>query len=585
MRTAARRTWPLLLAALALAGAGTDAFAQRTRRPVARASALTACSGERVSAIEIRVHRPAAASAATEVWDKASEISRMHVNTTRERVVRSYLQMHEGQACIEIERRESERLLRAQPFIASAAIRVVPDSAGSVRLQVDVVDEVSFILGGSISRGTLSSLSVGSQNVQGRGLLTTLNLSRGFAYRTGVGLKVVQYGAFGRPDLVGLDVAREQHGDRLVFEVAEPFLTELQRSAFHLSAGSISDLTGLMPPSGDGMAIFTRRAFWDAGLVTRLGKPARGRTVGVVGALVMGEDIRTGSEVVIVSDSGLVPASDTVLPGRYPAYGVARVAAIAGVRHLRYLTVDGFDALYAEQDVGVGVQLGVLAGPSVWASRSQADMLMAADLYAGVGSAASFYAVHLLTEVRATQSSHHISGAVSSLRLSWYSHRGYLWTSIATIEGAALHDLSFPAQLSLRDADGGVRGFGDAAASGGQRLVARVEQRLRLPPITRRAALAVAMFADAGRIWAGDAPYAAGTPVRASLGLSLLGAYPSAGKRTLRVDFAVPLNPAPGDPKFEVRLSSADRTRGIWREPRDVTRVRTGAMPATLLKW
>ena len=113
----------------------------------------------------------------------------------------------------------------------------------------------------------------------------------------------------------------------------------------------------------------------------------------------------------------------------------------------------------------------------------------------------------------------------------------------------------------------------------------RVEQRLRLPPLTPRAALAVAMFADAGKIWPGDAPYAVGTPVRAALGLSLLGAYPSGGKRTLRLDLAVPLNPARGESRFEVRLSSSDRTRGIWREPRDVAGLRTGAMPATLLKW
>jgi len=83
----------------------------------------------------------------------------------------------------------------------------------------------------------------------------------------------------------------------------------------------------------------------------------------------------------------------------------------------------------------------------------------------------------------------------------------------------------------------------------------------------------------------GDAPYGTSTPVRAALGLSLLGAYPSGGKRTYRIDLAVPLNPAPGASKFEVRLSSVDRTRGIWREPRDVASLRTGAMPATLLKW
>ncbi|MHB1313476.1 MAG: hypothetical protein ACYC3L_15775, partial [Gemmatimonadaceae bacterium] len=96
MRLSSCRLTPCLLAALVLAAASTTASAQRGRRPVARASALTGCSGEMVTAIEIRAHRPSAASAATEVWDKASEISGMHFATTRAHVVRSYLQVHEG---------------------------------------------------------------------------------------------------------------------------------------------------------------------------------------------------------------------------------------------------------------------------------------------------------------------------------------------------------------------------------------------------------------------------------------------------------------------------------------------------------
>ena len=54
-------------------------------------------------------------------------------------------------------------------------------------------------------------------------------MTRGFAYRTGYEFRATQFGAFGRPDFVAFDAERQQHGDRLNFEVAEPFLTDLQR--------------------------------------------------------------------------------------------------------------------------------------------------------------------------------------------------------------------------------------------------------------------------------------------------------------------------------------------------------------------
>lgn len=568
-----------------LLGAAPTAAQQPSRATSVRNGALAACKGETVTAIDIRAHAPSSESAAADVWDKATEVTGARHVPTRASIVRAYLHVAKGRACTELDRVESERLLRAQPFIASAAIRVLSDGAGRVRLQVDVVDEFPLVVAGSVSRGTLSSLLVGTQNLDGRGLFTSLSFSRGFAYRTGFGVHVVQYGAFGRPDFLSFDAERGQHGDRLVVELAEPFLTVLQRHAFHASGGSASDLAGLMTPSGEEVALFTRRAFWDAGWITRLGIAATGRTVGVAGIMVRGEDIRSDGGVVVVSDTGLVSATDPALEARYPAFAVARVAAITGMRHLRFLTVSGFDALRAEQDIGIGVQLGLLAGPSVWASRGAGDVFASGDLYAGVGDERSFFAARLLAEARANRQSRRLDGAVSSVRFSWYGIAPGASATIVSVEGAALNSLAFPAQLSFRDADGGVRGYSAATASGGERAVVRAEQRFRLSRARSRADIAAALFADAGKIWAGDAPYGVTSPVRAALGLSLLGAWPSSAKRTYRVDVAFPLNPERGGSKVEFRLSSSDRTRGFWLEPRDVASARTGATPATLLKW
>ena len=37
--------------------------------------------------------------------------------------------------------------------------------------------------------------------------------------------------------------------------------------------------------------------------------------------------------------------------------------------------------------------------------------------------------------------------------------------------------------------------------------------------------------------------------------------------------------------KFEVRLTNADRTRGFWTEPRDVTSGRERTVPGSLFSW
>jgi hemolysin activation/secretion protein len=141
-----------------------------------------------------------------------------------------------------------------------------------------------------------------------------------------------------------------------------------------------------------------------------------------------------------------------------------------------------------------------------------------------------------------------------------------------------------PLQLTLADREGGVRGYRGALLAGAWRNVARVEERwVRRRPV-RNVDLAAAGFVEAGTLWAGSAPYGRDVPLRSSVGVGVLGAYPSGSKRLLRLDVAVPIGPDAGR-RWELRTTVGNRAGRFWEEPADVTRARTGPVPSTLFTW
>ena len=87
-------------------------------------------------------------------------------------------------------------------------------------------------------------------------------------------------------------------------------------------------------------------------------------------------------------------------------------------------------------------------------------------------------------------------------------------------------------QLTLGALPGGVRGYRNSRVVGAVRSVARVEERWSLGQVTRHVGLGLATFADAGRLWAGDAPFGVNSGVKAGVGTGLRGG-PAAVKATL----------------------------------------------------
>jgi hypothetical protein len=547
-----------------------------------RATAVHNCTGDTITAIV--VHSAAAPiHGIAPTWGGLADVAGLHFTVTKPWVIRAYLLLAPGQRCTERNRSESERLLRLQPYIASASVRAVPDGPGRVRILVETVDEVPVIAGARMHGMLPARLTIGNENVLGSGVTVALSAERGFAYRNGLGVRLKQFGAFGRPYTLAAEAQRYPLGGEWVLEFAHPFLTALERNAFHTGAQEIRAFYPVVRPSGADLAVSVRRSSYDMGAVTRVGN---GTVVGVVGAALIGENVRTASGAVIVTDTGLAAvAPDTELGGRFPAFRVTRLAAIGGLRALRFATVTGFDALTAVQVVGSGVQFDALAGPSMFSSTLKSDMFLSTDIYAGLGNPRSFLLARVTGEGRRDRATRGWRGVVADGRAAWYARLPDATMQLVTLEVSAIQHLAYPFQLTFRDHDGGVRGYPDATFAGGRRAVLRLDERRLLPSVTRRADVAIGAFMDAGKLWAGDVPYGVTTGIKAAVGLSLYTAFPSGGKRTYRLDIALPLNRPPGGARWELRFSSADRTRMLWSEPADISRVRAGAAPANLLSW
>src|SRR5205807_7493720 len=81
-----------------------------------------------------------------ERYQLLSDLVRVLHAPTSESVIRRFVLLEKGKPCSPFLRQESERILRAQPFLASATVTAYPDAGGSgVRVEVATVDEPSLI--------------------------------------------------------------------------------------------------------------------------------------------------------------------------------------------------------------------------------------------------------------------------------------------------------------------------------------------------------------------------------------------------------------------------------------------------------
>jgi hypothetical protein len=542
------------------------------------------CNGEMVSAIVVRPREPFMRGL-LDKWQVVSRlVSDLHV-TTDTAVVRRFLVLSEGEPCTELRRAESERILRAQPFLATAVVRPEPDGAGGVRIVVETVDEVTLLAGmrATSQSPQLRMLRVGDANLMGKAMYASAEWRAGTFGRTGYTARFMDYQAFGEPYQLGLKAQRNEVGGLWDASVAHPYYTDLQRLAWRVNAGEAHDFLALRQDGTDELAVGGRRSYYDLGGLVRVGVPGR---LSLFGVSFTGDRQRVDPMPLRFTPDGPVevPESASVL-ARYRETRSARVNALWGVRNLSFVPVQSFDALNAVQDARVGFQAGVMLGRSlaVLGSRDD-DIFVAADLYAGAGSPNSFLMLTARGEGRQDYDTNRWDGVLGSGRLAWYLRPATAQTTVTSVEWSGGWRTRVPFQLLLGQPDGGVRGYAHSAASGARRLVARAEHRWMLGQYRESGEYGLAAFVDAGRLWAGDVPFGEDTRTKVGAGVSLLAAFPPGSQRLWRLDLAYPLSPDPRA-RFELRVSSSNLSRNGWREPEDVRRSREQSVPRALFNW
>ena len=505
--------------------------------------------------------------------------------TTRPQVIRRFMLLREGDTCDALRLAESERILRAQPFLAEVTTRVFANDSGGVDIDVETSDEVALVLTGGGRPGfpPLRFVRVGDANVSGQGIYVAAEWRDGRPFRDGFGGRFVDNQLFGRPYTFQLKAYQTPLGSDWQADATHPFYTDIQRIAWIARAGTNDDYVQFMNDASSNHALRSVRGYFDAGGIIRVGPPGR---LSLFGASVSGDNERPGNEPVLITPTGFAPDTSTVLRNRFVAHRIARVNTLWGIRDIGFKRVRGFDALTATQDFAVGFQLGTLFGRSLSALGSRDDdIFVAGDLYVGAAGRRNALRLQMGGEGRRNNEDQSWDGMLATGHLLEYFKASPTNTMTASVEFSGGWHQRLPFSLKLSDPTGGVRGYGSSNTPGAQRVVVRLEDRQFVARPFRLGDLGLAAFVDAGRLWAGDIPYGVSTGTRSSVGVSVLAAVPQASARLWRVDFAFARNPDIRGRRFEVRFSSTNKTNFFMAEPSDIARTRERTVPSSVFRW
>ncbi len=557
-------------------GAAPAALAQGTRTQVR-------CAGQTITEIVIRAQAPGYGG----IFSRSPLLGRMvttlHV-TTAPVVIQNFLLLKRGEACNPLLRSESERILRAMPFIADASVTAYPDGMEGVRLEVVTIDEPTLIasLGVDNASPYVRSARLGNANLLGNAVLASAGWSDGRFYRDEFYGRYNDYQLWGRPYQLDLQGARWYLGGEWLAELSYPFLTDVQKSAWRVAAGSVNDFARFRRPDEPPASLEVKRQFMDAGALWRIGRPG---SLGLVGAQLSMEQSEFAGAPVVITDSGLVNDTTPALIGRFDGARSVRLNALLGYRRIQFMRVTGFDALSGPQDLRTGIQIGVTLGRSLPSSTGAAkgEMYSAVNAYLGRGTPYTFAGVEADFEGRRGGSGGW-NDVITSGRAAWYlkPHPRHLVT--ADLIWGAGWEVRMPYQLSLGDSRGGLRGYRRVDLGGARRVVARLEERWRVGSFRGTATGGVGVFSDLGFVNAGDVPLGLNSGFRQSVGIALMAAVPPRSQRMFRLDIAYPLQRGDGARWF-FRLSSEDRTRLFWRTPDDIGRARERVVPRSIFSW
>jgi hypothetical protein len=499
---------------------------------------------------------------------------------TRERTVRLDLLFAVGDRCNPRRLAETERLLRARPYLRSAEVTAVAAADGGVIVVVRTRDELSLEVRARISGGAgfpLRHLRLGEQNVLGEGLGASAeytNLGR----RPSSDFRLFDQHLFGRRYQAQFEGGKSEVGPVAEETVRRAFETDFDRVAWRESVRYRKEPFTLYSTTLGTVLQPLVNVGADVGMAARFGVPG---ALQVVGLALSAERLHVESAP-LAQTPALDSAAAEALAGRFEERRVVRAQLLLGTRSITFHAHQGLDAVHALEDAPEGAEAGLVLGKSLFGGgKLQNDWFAAMELIAGAElTRRDLVFTRAKVEGRFVTPVGQWDGVLADAQVVLY-HLAPRATTVVAVEGAGGWDVRTPFQLLLAGADG-LRGYGGGGLPVGRRIVFHLERRYFLGSVFDFADVGAAVFADAGRGWAGDAAFGENTGLLGSVGAGLRLAVPRGSRRTYRLEVAVPLSRGLGP---ELRLAVNQQFGVFHGEPQDVVRSRERVSSVTVFDF
>jgi hypothetical protein len=237
-----------------------------------------------------------------------------------------------------------------------------------------------------------------------------------------------------------------------------------------------------------------------------------------------------------------------------------RVHALIGARDVRWIERRGLDSMHGDEDVRLGIEAGLDMGRSL-SFLGDDDITLAGLIYGAIEAGPALLigraradALHSFDDPDAApdwQDIYAEGEMFAYLRPAAMANH----TLLLRVNAASAANTRTPFQLTL-GGERGVRGYDIERFPGGRRLVLTLEDRVYMGwPLADAFDTGLTFFADAGRVWPGDAPFGVDSGWRASAGAGLRFSFPSGSRTTYRIDLAWPLGRDHQLRDFQVRLT------------------------------
>ncbi len=503
----------------------------------------------------------------------------LHHQTTVQ-TIRQDLLFAVGELCDARRLSETERLLRARPYIRSALVVPIATRDGGVRILVQTRDEFSLEVRLRMRSGgdfPVRRMVVTEDNAFGRGLHLQAFYNN-FGRRPAFFGDALDHHFLGRRLEAEVTGGKSEVGPVAEEAIRRAFENEFDRLAWRESLRYRKGPFPLVQPGLGTILEPLLEVGADAGAAVRFGVPGR---LKIVGAVLSGERLLVEGAPLAPTPAGDSLAA-ALLSGRFSERRRIRVHLLLGARRLAFHPHRGLDAVHALEDAPEGAQAGVVLGRSLFGgSGLEHDWFAAAEVSSGaeLGRGAMVFASSKI-EGRYLTADGRWDGVLANGQVLVYEIRTRA-TTVYGIAAAGGYATRAPFQLLLGGPNG-LRGFGDPALPVGTRIVIHAEERYYLGQVFGFADLGAAAFADVGRGWAGDAVFGQNTGLIASFGVGFRAAAPRGSRRTYRLDLAVPVSRGLGP---ELRLAVRQQFGIFNGEPQDVVRSRERISSVTVFDF